>query len=122
METPLYKIKQLRSNRGGEYISSDFQAYCAAQGIHHQLTTGYSLQQNGIAERKNEIRSCEENKDQILLLMLYVDDLYITASCSQLIAWLKTYLRNTYDMTNLRLVRKYLGVTFEYLPRGIFIY
>lgn len=43
----------LRSDRGGEYNSKAFQAYCTETGIKRQLTAAYTPQQNGIAERKN---------------------------------------------------------------------
>ena len=43
----------LRTDRGGEYLSSEFNTYCTRQGIQRQLTAAYTPQQNGIAERKN---------------------------------------------------------------------
>jgi transposase InsO family protein len=46
-------IKTLRTDRGGEYCSKQFQEFLKDQGIHHQMTTSYTPQQNGIAERKN---------------------------------------------------------------------
>ena len=46
-------IKCIRSDRGGEYTSRQFEEYCKDEGIWKQLTAGYSPQQNGIAERKN---------------------------------------------------------------------
>jgi transposase InsO family protein len=33
-----YKLKCLRTNKGGEYISHDFDVYCKENGIVHQLT------------------------------------------------------------------------------------
>ena len=47
------KIKRVRSDRGGEYLSNDFSEYCAKHGIIHETTTPYSPQSNGVAERKN---------------------------------------------------------------------
>lgn len=47
------KIVTIRSDRGGEYTSNSFQEFCREHGIHHQLTTSYTPQQNGIVERKN---------------------------------------------------------------------
>eukprot|EP00252_Welwitschia_mirabilis_P022462 TRINITY_DN607_c0_g1_i3.p1 TRINITY_DN607_c0_g1~~TRINITY_DN607_c0_g1_i3.p1 ORF type:complete len:1070 (-),score=207.18 TRINITY_DN607_c0_g1_i3:857-3973(-) len=47
------KIKTLRTDRGGEYISHVFNDYLRKCGIVHQVTTSYTPQQNGVAERKN---------------------------------------------------------------------
>lgn len=46
-------VKSLRTDRGGEYTSIQFSNYCKEEGIKRQLTTAYTPQQNGIAERKN---------------------------------------------------------------------
>jgi len=48
-----FSIKTLRSDNGGEYVSSLFDDFYKDQGIHHEFTVPYSPQQNGIAERKN---------------------------------------------------------------------
>ena len=47
------KIKRLRSDRGGEYFSKIFDDFCAEHGIIHERTPPYSVESNGIAERKN---------------------------------------------------------------------
>jgi hypothetical protein len=47
------KIKILRSDNGGEYVSKEFERYCKDAGIVHQFTVPYSPQQNGVAERWN---------------------------------------------------------------------
>jgi transposase InsO family protein len=47
------KIKRLRSNRDGEYFSSDFYDFCVEHGIIHESIVPYSPQSNGVAERKN---------------------------------------------------------------------
>ncbi|GJW37208.1 retrovirus-related pol polyprotein from transposon TNT 1-94 [Tanacetum coccineum] len=46
------KIKVVRSDRGGEYVSP-FAEFCSQHGIRHEFTTPYSPHQNGIAEREN---------------------------------------------------------------------
>lgn len=46
-------IKCLRTDRGGEFTSSEFNDYCSQNGIKRQLTTAHTPQQNGVAERKN---------------------------------------------------------------------
>ncbi|GAA0171472.1 transmembrane signal receptor [Lithospermum erythrorhizon] len=46
-------IKCLRTDRGGEYTSTDFTEYCKLMGIKRQLTTAYTPQQNGVAKRRN---------------------------------------------------------------------
>ncbi|KAB2603157.1 hypothetical protein D8674_004162 [Pyrus ussuriensis x Pyrus communis] len=48
-----YKIKYLRSDRGGEFLSSEFSDYCNVSRIQRQLTMSYTPQQNGVLERKN---------------------------------------------------------------------
>jgi Reverse transcriptase (RNA-dependent DNA polymerase)/Integrase core domain len=46
-------IKVLRTDRGGEFLSKEFNSFCDAEGIHHELTTPYTPEQNGVSERKN---------------------------------------------------------------------
>ncbi|GJW92555.1 retrovirus-related pol polyprotein from transposon TNT 1-94 [Tanacetum coccineum] len=44
-----------RSDRGGEYFSTEFSSYCESQGLIHQRTAPYTPQHNGVAERKNRV-------------------------------------------------------------------
>ena len=48
------KIKVLRSDKGDEYFSSKFNSFCEEYGIIHECTKPYTLQHNGIMERKNK--------------------------------------------------------------------
>lgn len=47
---PRRKIKVLCTDRGGEFTSVEFGAYCAEEGVQRQLTGPYSPQQNGVVE------------------------------------------------------------------------
>nr|GEY61478.1 hypothetical protein [Tanacetum cinerariifolium] len=46
------KIKALRSDRGGEYLSQEFKDYLSKNGIVQHLTSPYTPQQNGVSERR----------------------------------------------------------------------
>ncbi|KAL8089895.1 hypothetical protein AgCh_039379 [Apium graveolens] len=46
-------LKRLRSDRGGEYTSTLFNELCASNGIVYEVTTPYTPESNGVAERKN---------------------------------------------------------------------
>lgn len=46
-------IKMLRTDRGGEFISAEFSAYCEKNGIQRHLTAPYSPQQNGVVEQRD---------------------------------------------------------------------
>ena len=47
------RIRTLRTDNGGEYVSEEFTTYLKLKGIHHQLTLPHSPQQNGVAETMN---------------------------------------------------------------------
>jgi hypothetical protein len=49
-ETGLFVI---RTDRGGEFNSNEFNDFCKQSGIKRQLTTTYTPRQNGVAQRKN---------------------------------------------------------------------
>ena len=62
---PGAKLRKLRSDRGGEYLSAEFDQYLKDQGIERQLTVHHSPQQNGVAERLN--RTLVEHARAMLL-------------------------------------------------------
>lgn len=45
-----YKLKMLRTDRGGEFNSQLFNDYCRKEGVKRQLTAPYTPQQNGVVE------------------------------------------------------------------------
>ncbi|GAU45882.1 hypothetical protein TSUD_401080, partial [Trifolium subterraneum] len=48
-----HKLKVLRTDGGGEYVSHDFAELCESEGIFHEVIPSYTPQQNGSAERRN---------------------------------------------------------------------
>ena len=48
-------MKILRSDRGGEYLDSEFTNYLIENGIVSQLTAPGTPPQNGVAERRNRM-------------------------------------------------------------------
>ena len=48
------KIKQVRSDNGGEYRDNRFREFCANNGIKMEKTVPMTPQQNGVAERMNK--------------------------------------------------------------------
>ncbi|CAI7881143.1 unnamed protein product [Closterium sp. NIES-53] len=47
------RVKAICSNRGGEFLGAEFQSWLKWHGIKQQLTTAYTPQSNGVAERAN---------------------------------------------------------------------
>ncbi|CAI7811001.1 unnamed protein product, partial [Closterium sp. NIES-54] len=47
------RVKAIRSDRGGEFLGADFRSWLKRHGIKQQLTTAYTPQSNGVAERAN---------------------------------------------------------------------
>ena len=48
-------IRVLRSDNAREYFSAPFTSFMSQHGILHQSSCAHTPQQNGIAERKNDI-------------------------------------------------------------------
>jgi transposase InsO family protein len=46
-------VRCLRTDKRGEFTSNEFNEFCRQKGIKRQLTTAYTPQHNGVAERKN---------------------------------------------------------------------
>ncbi|CAI7795179.1 unnamed protein product [Closterium sp. NIES-54] len=47
------RVKAIRSDRGGEFLGAEFRSWLKRHGIKQQLTTAYTPQSNGVAERAN---------------------------------------------------------------------
>ncbi|CAI5936643.1 unnamed protein product [Closterium sp. NIES-65] len=48
------RVKAIRSDRGGEFLGAEFRSWLKRHGIKQQLTTAYTPQSNGVAERANQ--------------------------------------------------------------------
>jgi hypothetical protein len=48
------KVSYLRTNKGGDYLSTAFTSYCKSTGVCKQLTAVETPQQNGIIDHKNQ--------------------------------------------------------------------
>ena len=46
-----HSMQALRSDRGGEYTSTEFKDFCARNGIRQELTQALTPQQNGVVEK-----------------------------------------------------------------------
>jgi transposase InsO family protein len=81
-------LRKIRSDRGGEYLSKEFDEYLKNQGIQQQLTIHDSPQQNGVAERLN--RTLVEHARA----MLITKDLlkFLWAEAINYAAWLENHL------------------------------
>lgn len=47
------RVRALRTENGMEYINKPFKQYLTAQGIKHETSATYTLEQNGLAEGTN---------------------------------------------------------------------
>ena len=120
------KIKVLRSDRGGEYLSAKFDAYLQEKGIKRELTVHDSPQQNGVAERLN--RTIVE----LARAMLIAKNMpkFLWAEAVNYATWLKNRLpshaipgHTPYDLINgrrpnLSQAREFGGKIFVHLPNA----
>ncbi len=71
------RIGTLRTDNGGEYVSTEFKDYLKQRGIKQELTVPYSPQQNGVAERVN--RTLMESARSMLAHAKLADHLWAEA-------------------------------------------
>jgi hypothetical protein len=71
--------------------------------------------------------TCDHNMYHIgtgankIILVLYIDDLFIMGGATKTITWLKSELHHQFDMTDLGPITRYLGVEFQRHPHGFFL-
>ena len=44
------RIRKLRTDNGGEYVSKEFEAYLKSKRIFHEVSVPHSPEQNGVVE------------------------------------------------------------------------
>eukprot|EP00253_Pinus_taeda_P001814 PITA_01814 len=84
------KVKALRSDNGGEFISGEFKYFYSVEGIRRELIAPHNPQQNGVAEQKNRTivgAAWVMLHDQSLPLHLWVEvcntAVYVQNHCPQ---------------------------------------
>jgi hypothetical protein len=87
-QTPGAKIEKLRSDRGGEYLSMEFDRYLKDQGIKCQLTVHHSPQQNSVTEHLN----CMLVKHARAMLLGWDMPKFLWAEALNYTTWLKNRL------------------------------
>ncbi len=58
----------------------------------------------------------------VVILMVYVDDLYLTGNAPAIVQEIKHQHMKQYEMTHLGPITKYLGLEFTKLGEGVFIH
>jgi transposase InsO family protein len=48
-----FKVKKIRSDNSSEFKNSRIEDYCDEKGVKHEFLAKYTLEQNGVVERKN---------------------------------------------------------------------
>ncbi|KAJ0532731.1 putative RNA-directed DNA polymerase [Helianthus annuus] len=69
-----YQVKMLRTDRGGEFNSLQFNDFCQRMKIRRQLTAPYTPHQNGVVERRN--RTVVEMTRSLLKTMSVPDQMW----------------------------------------------
>eukprot|EP00253_Pinus_taeda_P033256 PITA_33256 len=92
-----------------------------APGVWYSRIDSYLLE-NGFEKCEGEpTLYIKENDGKILIVVLYVDDVIFTGNDDYLIENFKTIMREEFEMTNMGLLRYFLGIELEQNGNGIFI-
>eukprot|EP00253_Pinus_taeda_P022328 PITA_22328 len=99
----------------------------ALYGLKQALRAWYSridsyLQENGSEKCEGEPTLYIKEKDgKILIVVLYVDDFIFTSNDDCLIENFKTVMKEEFEMTDMGLLRYFLGIEVDQNENGIFI-
>jgi transposase InsO family protein len=75
------KLKKVRSDNGSEFKNTNVEEFCDEKGINHLFSTTYTLEQNGVVERKNRtlIEMSRSMLDEYKVLDSFWDEAINTA-------------------------------------------
>ena len=80
------------------------------------------LLENGFEKCEGEPTLYIKEKDgKLLIVVLYVDDLIFTGNDDYLVENFKTVMKDEFEMTDMGLLRYFLGIEVEQNEKGIFI-
>ncbi|KAK2991724.1 hypothetical protein RJ640_004252 [Escallonia rubra] len=129
-----YQIKEMRFDRGGEFTSKEFKAFCEENSIRRPLTILYSPQQNGVVERKNRsimnmTRSMLKNKNFPKEFWAEAVDcaIYLSNQCQmrsnnvKIFDDFKNEMAKEFEMTDISLMSYYLAIEINQRDDEIFI-
>ena len=94
-----FEIVAIRSNRGGEFTSNEFEEFCEQNGIRHSLTASYTPQQNGVRERRN--RTIMNMAQSMLKSKKMAKELWVEAVDCAAYLLNRCLTRNVWDKTPL---------------------
>jgi hypothetical protein len=100
---------------------------CVLYGLRQSPRAWYTridkyLQTIGIKRSNSDANLYYKGIGQNLVIMIvYIDDLLIKGSNDQQIAHLKQQMQNIFNITDLGLIKKYLGIEFHRTAEGIMI-
>ncbi|XP_028081553.1 uncharacterized protein LOC114282959 [Camellia sinensis] len=119
-----HHIKSLRNDNGKEYSSKEFDNFCEEEGVERQLTVGYTSQQNGVSERKNQTvmemaKSMMHEKG--LSKNFSAEAVYIAVNYEIMIEEFRNDMMERYEMSDMGLLNHFLGIEFYQVEDGVFI-
>ncbi|XP_074342194.1 uncharacterized protein LOC141679651 [Apium graveolens] len=125
---PERKVRTFRTDRGGEFVSNDFEKYCKENGIERHYTAPYTTQQNGVVERRNRTTPTQSSQSHIRNLNTdgydnsteprrtkRLDDIYNETEEIAIEKEMQSIeINNTWKMTKLPLGKKAIGLKWIY--------
>ncbi|GJT48006.1 ribonuclease H-like domain-containing protein [Tanacetum coccineum] len=86
-----------------------------------QRVVGYATWARFYHSRCDSLMFIYRQGSQFAYLLIYVDDIIITASCPTLLQHIIGSLHNEFDMTDLWALNYFLGITADRTPTGLFL-